>query len=89
MDEQKTKVIFRKCKDNGDVIAFFPESYHDRSCNTGRIMSYLHVGQHGEADIDFYRHLTKPATASEYADLHWELSNVIGYNLQVVKRMRY
>lgn len=40
----KVKVIFRKNKHN-DVIAFFPEE----SANYGNIMSYIHIGQHGEA----------------------------------------
>ena len=46
---EKVKVIFRKNKD-GEVIAFFPEFHVQR----GNIMSYMHIGQHGEASLDFY-----------------------------------
>lgn len=40
----KIKVILRKNKD-GDMIAFLPEI----PANYGNIMSYMHIGQHGEA----------------------------------------
>jgi len=91
MDEHKTKVIFRKCKDNGDIVAFFPDTFADRKTVSSpcRLMSYMHIGQHGEAHIDFYRLSTKPAKSFEYAELLDELQNAVGYNLQVVKRMGY
>ena len=40
------KVIFRKFKKENDIIAFLPEV----EANAGYVMSYQHVGQHGEAD---------------------------------------
>lgn len=49
------------------------------------IMSYMHIGQHGEASIDFFREC-KPATPEQYADLMWELDS-IGYNVK--PRLRY
>ncbi len=76
------RVIFRKWKSNGDVIAFFldcPET-------PGHCLSYEHVGQHGKAA---YPHpQTEPATVEEYMSLLTELRS-IGYNdLHVVTRGR-
>jgi hypothetical protein len=75
------RVIFRKWKDTGDVIAFFP--YQPE--NNGLIMAYEHVGQHGSA---VYPHSgTVPATVDEYRPLLSELV-AIGYDdLRVVKRV--
>lgn len=63
----KVKVIFRKDKYN-DVIAFFP----GESANYGNIMSYMHIGQHGEASYEFYL-TTHKANENEYAALFAEL----------------
>ena len=83
-DTEKTKVIFRQFKDGEhEVIAFFPElcgSYLPNTC-----MSYLHVGQHGAADVRVARERTRPAHPSNYAPLKAELES-LGYNLQVVYR---
>ena len=67
---EKVKVIFRKNKD-GEVIAFFPEFHVQR----GNIMSYMHIGQHGEASLDFY-YSTKKANAQEYEPLLNEVKAV-------------
>ena len=67
---EKVKVIFRKNKD-GQVIAFFPEFHVQRE----NIMSYMHIGQHGEASLDFY-YSTKKANAQEYESLLNELKAV-------------
>ncbi len=40
-------VIFRQFKDDGDLIAIFPNEPAD---NRGNVSSYQHVGQHGAAD---------------------------------------
>lgn len=86
-ENQELKVIFRKYKNEYtgeyNIIAFFPESY-----NYGSLMSYEHIGQHSESTIDFYR-WTKPAALNEYLPLYNELTELVGYNLQVVKRMTY
>jgi len=57
----------------------------DVIANPYYIMSYMHIGQHGEASIDFFREC-KPATPEQYADLMWELDS-IGYNVK--PRLRY
>lgn len=73
------RVIFRKWKDNGGVIAFFP----DQKEAHGLIGSYEHVGQHGAAA---YPNYTTPATPAEYAPLLAELRG-IGYDdLHIVRR---
>lgn len=66
------KVVFRKFKE-GDVIALFCDSASD--CNFGNVMSYQHVGQHGEASRDLGLKL-KLATPEEYADLKRELESI-------------
>ena len=78
-----TKVIFRKFKDNGDVIAFFPEL--PGTNNPYDCQSYMHVGQHGAACL--YPDDTVPATEQEYIELYKELV-YIGYDdLKVYKRL--
>lgn len=74
------RVIFRKWKSNGDLIAFFPDQK-----DGPYIASYQHVGQHGRAS---YPHpQTDPATPEEYADLLAELRR-IGYSeLKIVTRV--
>lgn len=85
-DTHKTKVIFRKFKDNGDVIAIFPEELGDSSIYT--CSSYVRVGQHSACDPVGLIPVTKLAKKSEYKDLACELTN-LGYNLQIISRYRY
>lgn len=59
-----------------DIIAFLP----DEPANPGNIMSYMHVGQHGEASIAFMRDCI-PAALEDYRDLKAELK-YIGYELE-------
>ena len=75
------KVIFRKDKHN-DVIAFFPEA----RVNYGNIMSYMHIGQHGEARYESYL-TTRKANENEYADFFAEL-RVIDDDCELVVKQR-
>lgn len=72
---EKVKVIFRKAKNpfthEYEVIAFFPES----DANYGNVLSYMQVGQHGEASLEFY-YTTKKATEAEYKSLLMELKSI-------------
>ena len=77
----KVKVIFRKDKYN-DVIAFFPEA----RVNYGNIMSYMHIGQHDEASLEFYL-TTRKANENEYADLFAELRGIYD-DCQLVAKQR-
>lgn len=80
----KTKVIFRKFKDNDEVVAVFPAIAWSSNPYIS-VSSYIHIGQHGDMDADFSS-WTFPATSEEYADLKAELES-IGYNLKIAKRM--
>lgn len=66
------KVVFRKFS-TGEVIAFLCNSAAD--CNAGNVMTYMHVGQHGEAARGLGRNL-ELATPDEYAPLLAELSAI-------------
>jgi len=74
--EEKTRVIFRTFDDTKEVIAFLP----DVPANPGYVMSYMHVGQHGEADYLGLVKRTHLSYPDEFAALKRELEN-IGYVL--------
>ena len=78
------RVIFRKFK-NGEheVIALLP----DTEANYGNVLSYMHIGQHGEAGISIINN-TDLATPEEYKDLLAELKS-IGYKPKIYKRLQY
>ena len=79
------KVIFRKFKDGGDIIAIFPEI--PATLNAAECESYQTVGQHGACAPDgLIREATVPATPDEYQALKEELES-IGYKLDI--RQRY
>lgn len=73
--KEQVEVEFKKTPDDGTVIAFFPQTMHDGSCNPGNIMSYEHNGQHGEASIDFYHDCTT-CMEEDYAALLHELEGI-------------
>lgn len=81
----KTKVIFRKFRDTGEVIALFPEEPGTLDIDT--CSSYMHNGQHASASVRLID-ITDPATPEEYADLKRELENLSPepYDLEVRKR---
>lgn len=57
--------------------------------NYGKIMCYQHIGQHGEASLDYYNSL-RPASPDEYADLLAELKSIYDdVNLVVRKKIDY
>lgn len=82
---EKVKVIFRKEKNpytnEYEVIAFMPEL----PANYGRIVCYAHMGQHSEADVEYY-HNTKKATKAEYKPLLMELKSIYNDCELVVKQ---
>lgn len=78
-DEHITEVQFRVFE--GEVIAIFPyivESY-------GTVLSYQHIGQHGECSMSLPTTKAKP---EQYEALQRELED-LGYNLKVVQRRNY
>lgn len=89
------KVIFRKDKNDGEVVAFFPETVFDGSVNYGMIMSYAHVGQSGEASIRYFQEC-KSCDKKEYGELLKELKWYLNQDpdepktvLKVMKRIYY
>lgn len=84
-DNEITEVIFRKFPE-GDVIALFP---YEISNWKGDIMSYQHVGQHGDCDYNLIVSKTKLATPEEYADLKKELETHYDYKFKVLKKMNH
>ena len=85
----KVKVIFRKVKSGdfkGDIIAFFPEL----PATFGNMVCYEHIGQHGEACIDYYYNDTVKATSEQYAELYRELQKIYDDVILVIKqRLNY
>ena len=76
-------VVFRRWRDNDDIIALFPElpaDYQGRFCD-----AYEHVGQHGGADYYGVILATKPVSLEDAAPLARELER-IGYRLRPIKR---
>lgn len=85
LEISKTKVIFRKFKQGGDIIALFPEQGNREN---QMVSSYMHVGQHSDADYIGIIAATTPAKEGEYAELLAELKQ-IGYDdLIVMKRCK-
>lgn len=64
-------VIFRRCTQDGEVLACFPTERHDN--HTDAFVCYAHIGQHGPACPRWIRQSTTPATPAEYASLLAEL----------------
>ncbi len=81
-----TKVLFRKFKEDGEIIALFPEQ---RYSNVGySINSYMHLGQHGAAEYDHVIATSNPAREHEYQPLLAELISVGYDDLRVMQRYR-
>lgn len=85
-DKETIKVVFRKYKETGDIVALFPavpEDVYGYKCS-----GYEHVGQHFSADPLDMIQITRPCKArAEYAELLRELIS-IGYdNLLVSERI--
>jgi hypothetical protein len=79
MDELvETRVIFKMSL--GECVAFLL----DCEANHGNVLSYMHIGQHGEASMEFFREC-KLATKEEYKNLREELES-IGYRLYLRER---
>ena len=78
----KTNVVFKKFAD-GDVIALFPDYKCQEMHGETMIDSYMHEGQHSHSHIDLLEEL-EDATTTEYKELFEELTNLIGYELNVI-----
>lgn len=77
------QIIFRKDRKTKDVVAFIPETLVHKYM----IMSYIHIGQHSEASLEYYLS-TEKASENEYSDLYKELCGIYGEeNLQIKQRL--
>lgn len=85
LDKHETVVVFRKFRNQGDIIALFP--YEPWSGN-GDCASYQRIGQHGAADYNHCIDASVPATPDEYASLQRELEQ-IGYLLKVQRKVAW
>jgi hypothetical protein len=81
------KVIFRKFTSTDEIIAFFPDTQKDCS-KPYFVMSYMHIGQHGEVDYNGLLNNTVLASPEEYKPLKEELES-IGYKLSIKRRMSH
>jgi len=80
-----TKVAFRKDKQDGEIVAVFPET----NDGTNTYTSYAHYGQHSACCGAWVVESTRPAKPEEYAELLAEL-RAIGYDdLQIVSRTKW
>lgn len=79
-----TRVVFKMDAEedamNYPCVAFLL----DVSSNYGRVMSYAHIGQHGESSLDYVRDC-RNANENEYSGLKQELES-IGYFVDVKTR---
>lgn len=81
-----TNVVFRKFKDDGEIIALFPGIRWNPPGYD--IASYMHIGQHGGADYGHVVSISQPAKPEEYKELLAELVG-IGYgDLRVKQKCR-
>lgn len=88
--QEVTPVVFRKFRDDGEIIALFP---YDTGNRIGMCSSYMRVGQHGDADYSIVINETHPARPEEYADLKTELENYgppeAHYNLAILTKWSF
>ncbi len=83
-DNYKTDVVFRKFK-GGEIIALL---VHECCGHNGGVVSYMHIGQHSDADYNHVLSMTKIATEEEFDALKKEMEN-IGYQINPVKKQNY
>jgi len=76
-----TPVIFRII--NKELLAIFPTL----PANRGNMVVYAHIGQHGEASIEYIQS-GRPALPEEYDDLLQELVSMGYDDLKVYKRIQ-
>lgn len=83
-----TRVVFRTFTrgiSKGEVIALLIDTEND-CCTKGNVMSYMHVGQHCEANYNGIIAETRRATPEEYVPLADELHRIGYTNIEVMYR---
>lgn len=81
MAEETMKVIFKLTPHDKECIAFLPEVL----ANPGTIFSYMHVGQGGEADREFFYECRLAKWETSH-DLETEIANL--YDVDVIRMKR-
>lgn len=80
------KVVFRKHRAlRGDEV-FGLLCFTGDTCNPGNVMSYAHIGQHGECTKDIGTY-TDYATPKEYAALKKELERIYERDVVAVRKL--
>lgn len=82
------KVIFRKDKKSGEIIAILPQIAGDRFWSM-TCTSYAHMGQHGTTSFNYYYEGTRPATVQEFWSLFEEMQQIYDGQLQISHRLTY
>lgn len=82
---EPVRAVFRKYKE-GDIIALFPDVRNERGVHN-ECMSYMHIGQHSEADYLGVVSDTVPAKPEEFAPLLRELTR-IGYEVTPLRKFQ-
>lgn len=78
----KTETVFLRDPCDGEIFAAFPKvMWNERDFAT-----YAHVGQHSPACPEYLREC-KPATPEQYEDLKNELEKLVGYDLEILKKI--
>jgi hypothetical protein len=72
---------------NPDVFAVFPDEILVVIGKPELLSGYQHVGQHGHYHIDYIKE-SKVATKEQYQDLYDELTNLVGYDLEVLNKIK-
>lgn len=72
--------------EDGDILAVFPNTYGTADRDKDTMTCYAHVGQHSTCTYD-YANTLKTASESEYKELYDELTNYVGYDLNVLKSL--
>jgi hypothetical protein len=80
---EKTKVQFLFNEENEDLFAYFPEEIANRA--TRNRLSYSKIGQHTECSQE-YANESIQATKEQYLGLYKELTEIVGYDLEIVKK---
>ena len=78
---ETVKAIAKTCKTGEDVLFII-----DAPANYGNLLSYMIVGQHGEASLEFY-HDCKPCKSPKKIVKHYE--NLYNCKVKLYNRLVY
>ena len=77
------KRFYNEYTESFDIDCYFLDTVR-RGERSHLITGYAHIGQHFEGDLDFALKLLD-ATPAEYSELQTELTELIGYNLEIIE----